>query len=77
MSEVIQASGRHEIGVHGWIHESNSELDAASERALMEKAIAAITEITGKRPVGYRAPSWNMSAATLDLVKESGFLYES
>jgi peptidoglycan/xylan/chitin deacetylase (PgdA/CDA1 family) len=77
MSQLIQAAGRHEIGVHGWIHETNSTLDAATERELMEKAVQAMTEMTGQRPVGYRAPSWNMSAATLDLVREMGFLYES
>jgi peptidoglycan/xylan/chitin deacetylase (PgdA/CDA1 family) len=77
MAEVIRGSGVHEIGVHGWIHESNSTLDPVTERALLEKAIASITEITGKRPVGYRAPSWNMSPSTLDLVREMGFLYES
>lgn len=77
MAESIQASGRHEIGVHGWIHETNSSLDAATERDLLERAVASITEITGTRPVGYRAPSWNMSAATLDIVRDMGFLYES
>ena len=48
-AELIQASGRHEIGVHGWIHERNTQLDAATERRLLEQAIDAITEITGKR----------------------------
>ena len=77
MAQQVQMSGRHEIGVHGWIHETNSTLDSITERELMEKAVAEITSITGTRPVGYRAPSWNMSAATLDLVREMGFLYES
>ncbi len=74
---VIKASGRHEIGVHGWIHERNSQLDAATERRLLEQAVAAVEEIAGVRPVGYRAPSWNFSPATLDIVRDLGFLYES
>jgi peptidoglycan-N-acetylglucosamine deacetylase len=77
MAQLIRAAGRHEIGIHGWIHETNSALDSATERSLMEKSIAAMTEITGSRPVGYRAPSWNMSGTTLDLVREGGFLYDS
>jgi peptidoglycan/xylan/chitin deacetylase (PgdA/CDA1 family) len=77
MAQQVQMSGRHEIGVHGWIHETNSTLDSITERELMEKAVAEMTAITGTRPVGYRAPSWNMSATTLDLVREMGFLYES
>ena len=62
-ASVIQASGRHEIGVHGWIHERNTQLDAATERRLLEQAVDAITEITGTRPVGYRAPSWRGGCA--------------
>ena len=76
-AEIIQASGRHEIGVHGWIHERNTQLDPATERRLLEQAVDAITEIAGTRPVGYRAPSWNLSSATLDIVRDMGMLYES
>lgn len=74
---VIKASGRHEIGVHGWIHERNSQLDGATERRLLAQAIAEIAKIAGVRPVGYRAPSWNFSPATLGIVRDLGFLYES
>ena len=74
---VIQASGRHEIAVHGWIHERNAELDEATERRLLEQAIDAVEEIAGTRPVGYRAPSWNFSPNTLSIVRDMGFLYDS
>ena len=74
---MIQASGRHEIAVHGWIHERNSALDADTERRLLQQAADAIEEIAGVRPVGYRAPSWNFSPNTLDIVREMGFLYDS
>ena len=77
-AELIQtAEEEHEIAVHGWIHERNASLDAATERRLLEQAVATLTEITGERPVGYRAPSWNLSPATLDIVRDMGFLYES
>ena len=76
-ASVIQASGRHEIAVHGWIHERNTQLDAATERRLLVQAMDAIEEIAGVRPVGYRAPSWNFSPATLNIVRDLGFLYES
>jgi peptidoglycan-N-acetylglucosamine deacetylase len=74
---LVDASGMHEIAAHGWIHERNAGLDAATERRLLEQAVATITEITGRRPVGYRAPSWNLSPATLSIVRDLGFLYES
>jgi peptidoglycan/xylan/chitin deacetylase (PgdA/CDA1 family) len=76
-AEVINASGMHEIGVHGWIHELNTALDGPTEERLLRQAMDAIEEITGERPVGYRAPSWNHSPNTLDILLELGFLYES
>ncbi|MDH5345297.1 MAG: polysaccharide deacetylase [Gammaproteobacteria bacterium] len=77
MIEAIQASGRHEIGIHGWIHERNATLPRADEERLLRQAVTRMTELVGKRPVGYRAPSWNFSDNTLDLLMEMGFLYDS
>lgn len=74
---VLERSQEHEIGVHGWIHERNTLLDPDTERRLVEQAVAAVEEIAGIRPVGYRAPSWNLSPATLGIVQDLGFLYES
>jgi peptidoglycan/xylan/chitin deacetylase (PgdA/CDA1 family) len=72
----IAAAG-HEVGVHGWIHERNSLLAEADERELMQRAIATLTEIAGRKPVGMRTPSWDYSPNTARLVKEFGLLYDS
>jgi peptidoglycan/xylan/chitin deacetylase (PgdA/CDA1 family) len=77
MIERIQASGRHEIGIHGWIHEYNAKLPREDEARLLRQAVERMTKLTGKRPVGYRAPSWNFSGNTLALLIEMGFLYDS
>ena len=77
MVDVIQQSGRHEFGVHGWIHELNTELDAETERDLVGRATDYLEEVTGRRPVGYRAPSWNFSPKTLRIIRGFGFLYDS
>jgi len=76
-AEMIQSAQMHEIAVHGWIHERNSALDEPTERRLLEAAVETVTGITGRRPVGYRAPSWNFSPNTLSIVRDMGFLYES
>ena len=76
-ADMILAPGVHEIGVHGWIHESNTALDGETEARLLRQATDAIEEITGTRPVGYRAPSWNHSPNTLSIIRDMGFLYES
>ena len=77
MIDMIQASGRHEIGIHGWIHERNANLPREEEERLLRKAVERMTTLVGKRPVGYRAPSWNFSDSTLDLLTEMDFLYDS
>jgi len=76
-AQIIQRSGQHEIGVHGWIHELNTQLDGETEERLLRQAVDEIETITGTRPVGYRAPSWNHSPNTLSIVRDLGFLYES
>jgi peptidoglycan-N-acetylglucosamine deacetylase len=75
---LLMKSGRNEIGIHGWIHEYTPGLDsAAEEERLLDKAIAQISSITGKKPLGYRAPSWAFSSATMDLIRKKGFVYDS
>jgi peptidoglycan/xylan/chitin deacetylase (PgdA/CDA1 family) len=71
-------SGRNEIGIHGWIHEYPPGLDSeAEEERLLDKAIARISSLTGKKPAGYRAPSWAFSPYTMELIQKKGFLYDS
>ncbi len=71
-------SGRNEIGIHGWIHEYPPGLDsAAEEERLLDKAITRIQSLTGKKPAGYRAPSWAFSSWTMDLIRKKGFVYDS
>jgi peptidoglycan/xylan/chitin deacetylase (PgdA/CDA1 family) len=74
----IQESGKHEIGVHGWIHEDLPALNnEAEEQRLLNQAIDTLTKMTGRRPVGYRAPSWHFSQFTMKQIKAAGFLYDS
>lgn len=77
MVDTIRKSGRHEFAVHGWIHELNTTLPDSAERALLTKAVAELTALTGAKPTGYRAPSWNFSPNTLTILREMGFRYES
>ncbi len=78
MIPAIQKRNRHEIGVHGWIHESPPAINnATEEERLLNQAIDYLTKATGKRPVGYRAPGWAFSQYTLGLIRKAGFLYDS
>ena len=71
------AGAGHEIGIHGWIHERNSELPPADERELQMRAADVLEKISGVRPVGIRTPSWDFSQHTLAISREMGLLYDS
>ena len=74
----ILARDLHEIGIHGWIHERLPVLnDEKEEQRLLTQSIETLTKLMGKRPVGYRAPSWKFSQYTLKQVVDAGFLYDS
>ena len=78
MIPEILRSGRHEIGVHGWVHEHLPSVnDAALEQDLLTRAIDTLTKAVGRRPVGYRAPSWQFSQWTMKQVRDAGFLSDS
>ena len=72
----VAAEG-HEIGIHGWIHERNSDLPAKDERELQMRSADVLEKLSGQRPVGIRTPSWDFSPHTLTITKEMGLLYDS
>ena len=72
---IVEAG--HEVGVHGWIHESNATLSAFEEREMLLRARATLADLTGREPVGHRAAHWDLSPNTARLVAELGFLYDS
>jgi peptidoglycan-N-acetylglucosamine deacetylase len=67
----------HEIGIHGWIHERNSELPKEAERELQMRSADTLEQVCGQRPVGIRTPSWDFSPHTLAITKEMGLFYDS
>ena len=74
----IMKSGKNEIALHGWIHESVEILnDAAQEERLMTKALEYYTKATGKRPVGSRTGSWQVSPYTVGIEQKLGLTYDS
>ncbi len=72
----IVAEG-HEVGLHGWIHEVASGLSPEEERTLMLRSADTLERIVGRRPVGMRAPSFEISRDTLPIAEEMGLAYDS
>lgn len=75
-SRRIVAAG-HEIGMHGWIHENNSLLDEATERALMSRARDTLESVIGEAPRGFRSANWDLSVNTIRIVADLGLEYDS
>ena len=71
------AGAGHEIGCHGDEHERVSDLDPAREEAILTKSLETLTPLAGRRPVGWRAPAWQLSASSLGLAAKHGFEYSS
>ena len=71
------AGAGHEVGIHGWMHENNSLLDAAEERELALRARNLLAGQLGTAPVGFRSANWDLSPNTIAIVAELGLEYDS
>jgi peptidoglycan/xylan/chitin deacetylase (PgdA/CDA1 family) len=67
----------HEIGVHGYLHERLPSLSARREREVLRKTLGILEQLGGTRPVGYRAPWFEINPTTPALLVEHGLAYDS
>ena len=73
--EAVLKDG-HEIAARGYAFEDHSKL-GDSERTVLARAHDALEKITGKAPLGWRAPQGLLSPATLRLLCELGYRYDA
>ncbi|KAJ5673534.1 hypothetical protein N7507_002661 [Penicillium longicatenatum] len=66
-----------EIGLHGYAHEGAYQLTPEQERDVLVRCMDIAHTLTGKKPVGYRAPLYQLRESTLDLLEEYGFEYDA
>jgi len=69
--------GGHEIAHHGYLHEPMQGIDAAIEGSYLDRGLEALEKVAGVRPVGYRAPWWELNWHSPALLADRGFLYDS
>jgi peptidoglycan/xylan/chitin deacetylase (PgdA/CDA1 family) len=67
----------HEVAWHGYMHEPPHTLSPAELRADLERAAEILEPLSASRPVGYRAPWWQLSVEAPDLLAATGFAYDS
>ena len=67
----------HEIAAHGAYHESVPSLGEEEERRLMDLQLSQHEKILNQRPRGYRSPAWDFSDATLGILEDYEFDWDS
>ena len=76
-STAAIVGGGHEIACHGWFHEDAATLARDEEREMIERCATAVERVTGAWPTGWRAPYWSLGGASLELIEDAGFAYDS
>ena len=72
------ADAGHEVASHGWDHQRVFTMDAATFRADLKRARAALEDAGGQAVTGYRAPSFSIDTRNLwafDVLAEAGYAY--
>ena len=75
--ETVKSDPRHEFGFHSFVHENPLSLTADQERAVYDKAMQTHINMVGKKPTGFRSAAWDLTPATIGIVQDMGFVYES
>jgi peptidoglycan-N-acetylglucosamine deacetylase len=75
-ARAIRDAG-HEIGHHGYRHDRADPDDPEAERRAFEQGMQALESVLGVRPRGFRAPAWELTPITLDLVRKHGMFHSS
>jgi peptidoglycan-N-acetylglucosamine deacetylase len=74
MVEAIVNDG-HEIGLHGYLHEKLAYLNETEEEDILLRSIEILTRLTGARPVGFRAPWFEINPWTPALLQKHEIQY--
>ena len=74
MVEAIAENG-HEIGLHGYLHEKLAGLTEPQEEEILVRCISILERLTGRCPVGYRAPWFETNVWTAGLLARHGLSY--
>jgi polysaccharide deacetylase family protein (PEP-CTERM system associated) len=75
----IRARG-HELACHSFWHRPVCSLTPDIFREDLRQACDAVAQACGERPIGFRAPSWSITPASLwafDVLAEEGFVYDA
>jgi polysaccharide deacetylase family protein (PEP-CTERM system associated) len=80
--EIVEITAKegHEIGVHGYSHIRLDMLTPNEFRDELRLCLNILSSVSGKEPVGYRAPTFSITKKTLwalPILLEEGIRYDS
>lgn len=80
--EVVDAilDRGHEVACHGYSHDRVYALTRDGFRRDLDRGLTVLERLSGRRPVGYRAPCFSINRDSLwarDILAEFGFSYDS
>jgi polysaccharide deacetylase family protein (PEP-CTERM system associated) len=80
--DVVRAIDRagHEVACHGHGHVEVFDLDRDSFAADIQRSTNTLADLIGRRPIGYRAPDFSITARSLwalEVLAEQGYEYDS
>ena len=67
----------HEIGYHGYKHEAFWQLTREGQQAVMAQSLALFRKHLGLTPIGFRTPSGDWGADTIEVLLDAGVDYSS
>ena len=67
----------HEVGYHGYQHEAFWQLTAEQQRAVMARSLELFRQHLGVTPTGFRTPSGDWGAETVEILLDAGVDYSS
>ena len=67
----------HEIAHHGYLHEGSRNATPEEEERRLLRGLDALEAVAAVRPIGYRAPNWELSYAMPAILARHGFRYDS
>jgi peptidoglycan-N-acetylglucosamine deacetylase len=74
VEKILETS--HEVALHGHSHRVLPGMTPEEQRRDLELGLEALSRL-GVQPRGYRAPYWQLTQATLDLLAGLGIRYDS
>ena len=73
MEQIIMSGS--EIALHGYSHEGAQQMNEEQQRDVFLKCMELAKKLTGRKPVGWRAPLYQINEAVYKLLDEYSFAY--